>query len=228
MKITPIAYVDDMTRALLDGRKLMTRRICTAYDVNGKGFDTYSKDAMDALVRHGPYGQPGDLLWVRESAEFIQTTEDQNGKTFAIQARYSADGQISLIEYPERLAPHPKVGKFMANGCYREASRLTLRITDVRVERLQDISEADAEAEGACRYDVSEFTDDEIALLDAPVLDRATPYVNGFSMVWDGINSKRGLGWRYNPWVWVIAFEIIRQNVDALIAGANYYAGRSI
>ena len=74
----------------------------------------------------------------------------------------------------------------------RWASRLTLEIKSVRVERVQEISEADARAEGVER---------------AEATDGAPSYALGFSDLWDSINAKRGYGWDTNPWVWCIAFE---------------------
>jgi hypothetical protein len=80
----------------------------------------------------------------------------------------------------------------------RWASRITLKITDVRVERLQDISEDSAMAEGAQKY--GETPDGEL-LFDVG------SYRYGFKLLWDSINAKRGYGWDANPYVWVIEFR---------------------
>ena len=87
----------------------------------------------------------------------------------------------------------------------RWASRLTLRITSVRVERVQDITEEDARAEGASRSHQG----------DRPHFSRH-PVPNdthrlGFVHIWDSINAGRGFGWDANPWVWVIGFEVVPQ-----------------
>jgi hypothetical protein len=72
----------------------------------------------------------------------------------------------------------------------RQHSRITLEITDVRVERVQDITEADAQAEGAAKYAYHD-----------------TPYRYGFQFLWNFINDERGFGWDVNPWVWVVEFR---------------------
>lgn len=89
----------------------------------------------------------------------------------------------------------------------RWASRITLEITDVRVERLQDISEADARSEGAAVFDTSDLKEDELALLDAPEIEQSMPYRNGFALLWEAINGPDS--WNANPWVWVIEFKRI-------------------
>ena len=134
-----------------------------------------------------PYGRPGDLLWVRE--------------THGIQLKLgeSPDYPKGLVVYRADL---PEDSNFQYEGggsawrpsihMPRWASRITLEITGVRVERVQDISEKDAIAEGAA------FRKDEDGELDA------------FNNIWDIINEKRGYSWDNNPWVWVIEFKKVK------------------
>lgn len=90
----------------------------------------------------------------------------------------------------------------------RWASRIQLEITGVRVERLQDISEDDARAEGADYQSTSQFDDKEKSLLDIPLMDDAAPYRNGYAMLWESINGSGS--WDANPWVWVLEFRRIK------------------
>ena len=87
----------------------------------------------------------------------------------------------------------------------RWASRLTLRVLDVRVERVLDISEEDARAEG-----VKGWVPDPRWTLHGYVPDDCLDYRNPFAKLWDSINAKRGFSWESNPWVWVVKFEVIR------------------
>lgn len=87
----------------------------------------------------------------------------------------------------------------------RWASRITLEITGVRVERLQDISEADAKAEGADCLVTDNCTDASRALLDMPLMEDGNPYRNGYALLWESINGDGS--WAANPWVWVIEFK---------------------
>lgn len=198
MKERPILFSGEMTRAILDGRKTQTRRVVQpglgwknsdikAFSELGPGFFqlrtfpdtawTPSEDEPAASVMGipCPYGKPGDLLYVRESFWIHMLS---NGETIV---RYAATEKST----PSRLRP--------AIHMPRSASRLTLEITEVRVERLQDISERDAWAEG--------FHNPEGENRNYP--DRARYW---FRNLWDSLNGKKH-PWESNPWVWVVSFR---------------------
>lgn len=88
----------------------------------------------------------------------------------------------------------------------RWASRLTLRITDVRVQRLQEISEADARAEGAPL---------ELRLLDSVRLGATASHTGGFERLWESIHGPDS--WASNPWVWCLSFRVIHKNIDEVV-----------
>ena len=171
MKERPILFSAPMVRALLAGTKTQTRRI-----IKPQHLAFFNQDAAAMLSdwneRPLPYGQPGDRLWVRETFGHFEC--NQHFKP-GCNVYYRADGNCLELE-PWRPSIHMP----------RWASRITLEITSVRVERLQDISEADAIAEGV-------YT------------DPACPAYDAYAQLWDEIN---GLGsWEANPWVWVIEFR---------------------
>lgn len=195
----PILFSGPMVRAILDGTKSMTRRVVNPQpdedglvDLRDEWQDT------DAREYHCPYGQPGDRLWVRET--WCYATD-----SFAVTvgAGYKADGAVVLRgDLPLSTIPD---GSQVFNGhaekwptnvtrwrpsihMPRWASRLTLELTGVRVERLQDITEADAIAEG----------------VTSPP---GWANVPGFAVLWNSINAARGYGWDANPWVWVVEFR---------------------
>ena len=187
----PIIFNAEMVRAITDGSKTQTRRPCKLKDINGKSFYEYSDDAMAALVRHNPFGKPGDLLWVREAFcsdwgdDIVYKADDPTGRG-AREAGYNKEPKYK----PSIHMP-------------RWASRLTLKITDVRVDRVQDITLADAKAEGIPEYgsDITGFSDHEY--------DNRTTIEN-YKLLWNSIYNN----WHDNPWVWVISFEVINQNID--------------
>ena len=200
IKERPILFNGEMVRAILDGRKTQTRRavkyqpeqqpiLCT--NVTNKGQPSWvSPTVAGCLIQICPFGKPGDRLWVRESAkvQWVKSGIREAG------IKYMADGAEAVVAYPSRLAPAP-VGKLLANGTYREASRILLEVTAVRVERLQDISDEDARAEGVERaYNQG-----------CPVI-YSNDYVASFKWLWDSIYST----WDQNPWVWVVDFERIK------------------
>jgi hypothetical protein len=165
----PILFSGPMVRAILEGRKTQTRRV----------------QRMPGSFPSGcPYGQPGDLLWVRET--FAKRYADaERDPTDGIM--YRADGGC-VIEPRWTPAIHMP----------RWASRLTLRITDVRVQRVQDINEEDVWSEGViCRCDVGQSEYDQCGLSPA----------EHFAKLWDSINAKRGYSWESNPFCWAISFE---------------------
>ena len=220
-KARPIIFSGDMIRALIDGRKTQTRRVIKGVPNNRiQGVDHWCNEkwrvfANGPVILKCPYGQAGDLIWDRETWSGDYAYADQkptdrvsvmtpDGPYYHDSVWYWADGEP---EFEDWERPRPSI------HMPRWASRLTLRITDVRVERVQDMSEGDAVEEGARRG----FPTDDYSLY----LSEAGTYYGGFSGLWDSINAKRGHDWDSNPWVWVIEFDVIRMNVDDVIAGTN-------
>lgn len=203
MRERPILLNAEMVRAVLNGSKTQTRRIMSpqpADDIHAHVFPNNEVQGWLSSLKHDrgsttahfcPFGQPGDRLWVREKTLCVSTN---NG---IANIRYLADDTCRTVDIPSRLKPVTP-GKCLSNGCYREASRITLEITGVRVERLQTISEVDAAAEGvppAPDFDGTFLT---------PEGDYATAKV-AFQRLWESIYKPAG--WQANPWCWVIEFK---------------------
>ena len=138
------------------------------------------------------YGEPGDRLWVREAHAILKGTPQQfssicetvyyrEDKSYKV---FSASGKAQPTQ-GENVKWRPSI------HMPRWASRITLEITDVRVERVQDIAVMDCRAEGV----------------------QAVPhgYKPEFMALWNSINEKRGYGWDANPWVWVVEFRVVNQ-----------------
>lgn len=195
-KERPILFSGPMVRAILDGRKTMTRRVVKHQDSIEADEDGGFIHAHDpkcpsfcdyACEMACPYGQPGDRLWVRETwAPCIGGAEGPDNPTL-----YRADN----LDGYDKLTWRPSI--FMP----RWASRITLEITDVRVERLTEITEDDAIAEGAPCIDNPDY-DPEDPCDDPPQSHKA-----GFLNLWDKLNGARGFGVDKNPWVWVVSFR---------------------
>ena len=199
-----------MVNAILQGRKTQTRRIMNPQPLmrkiqgsygsfrlsvkkrNGKGYWPLS-NAKDLIANECPYGQPGDRLWVRESFQFLAEYDFCPPSHAPINSDmlYVADRPDSL--WDAKVRPP----QFMP----RWASRITLEIENVRVERLLDISEADAIAEGrdACI---------NTHLVDFDVIDWKIAFEN----LWIDIYGTES--WHSNPWVWVIEFKKLADKAD--------------
>lgn len=185
-----------MVRAILAGQKTQTRRVIKPQPIVKSGWAEwgYSIGAPKTtspksciwhervahenmgtapVDRYCPYGQMGDLLWVRET--FLI---DIVGN-IRYRATETARQDGNWIWKPSIFMP-------------RSSSRLTLEITSVRAERLQETSEADAVAEGVTAWH---------GTANGPV------YLPEFKLLWESINAKRGHPWDSNPWVWVIEFR---------------------
>lgn len=213
-KERPILFSSEMVRAILDGRKTQTRRVIRyshlwAYGAfshdDNRGYAELSAvptfDPMYSVSKPCPYGQPGDLLWVRETfCLWDATTDDYEGDlhrgklpvpnernihSWKKRVQYRASTECDDESYGWRPSIHMP----------RWASRITLQVTGVRVERVQDISEADAVAEGM-----------EVV----PIGTATWTNRQSFSILWDKINAKRGHSWESNPWVWVIEFKQVQ------------------
>ncbi|MBK5002653.1 hypothetical protein IAE37_004929 [Pseudomonas sp. S31] len=210
-KERPILFSGPMVRAILDGRKTVTRRVVKAtkshadglimldhgngwWPFNAFGDSEVDSDGMEYPISC-PHGKPGDRLWVRETwfcdhfevmsgpylkpADLDVTDAREDGTLV-----YAADG---LTPY-EAEQPTWKPSIHMP----RWASRILLEVTDVRVERLQEISEDQAKAEGP----------------DLPVAEHLdAAWGVQFRRLWESINGPEA--WTSNPWVWVVEFKRI-------------------
>ena len=215
-KERPILFSDEMVRAILSGAKTQTRRVvkftnngmficnrfrgavsCCKMGESGPIWNPYGGAPDEPLPQKYiekacPYGTVGDYLWVRETWAPKGTT----GKLY-----YRADGELGSINV-ERWKPSIHMP--------RRLSRITLEITGVRVERLQDISEEDADREGfATTFEHSHDCGHDSCALAGGIQDCDGEVVSGidtFRQYWDSLNAKRA-PWSSNPWVWVLELK---------------------
>lgn len=186
-----------MVRAVLDGTKTMTRRVIKRPLPHD--FDEWSEVARrEAVYWKCPYGQPGDRLWVRECFSYLHDYDAHHTfKDPSDPIHHWADGNP---DYGDWTKPKPSI------HMPRWASRIDLEVTGVRVERVQDISNEDAQAEGCREYGYDH--DDWLYHQSGYIVMAGTPREE-FQELWDSINAKRGYGWESNPWVWAVDFKII-------------------
>lgn len=184
MRERPMLFSSPMVRALLDGRKTQTRRVVKAPS-EAAPIDDYRWTYDQILANIAcPHGVPGDRLWVKE--------------TFVYRSKHE--------RYYYR-ADHPKYDPYAHNGWSpsshmpRAASRITLEIVSVRVERLHEISEDDAMAEGLTQCgDRGWHAGDEAACWDSAH--------GAFRSLWESINGPGS--WAANPFCWRIEFEVLK------------------
>ena len=197
MKERPILFKAPMVRAILDGAKTQTRRV-VKQDRDGL-LDCRPTPAWDAFWKcvACPYGKPGDRLWVRETWR-ADAWFDGNAPNDIPDSAY-----IAYVSGRHAVAWPAAMGKVRASiHMPRWASRILLEVTDVRVERLQDISEADAQAEG---IEYSErFAG--YCIGEAEHYNSHDPRLS-YASLWESINGAGS--WAANPWVWVIEFRRI-------------------
>lgn len=190
MAIKPILFNTEMVQAILDGRKSCTRRLVKFLSGKNPRWTGYIKDELmlyneknEPCIRKTPY-QPGDILYVRET--FIQAA--------AHIFWYKADNNSWISE-----GLHWKPSIHMP----KEAARIWLKVTDVRVERLQDIT-----VDGCHREGINIETS---AVTDGETLNRKHDFsLEKFETLWDSTIKKSDIGsygWNANPWVWVIEFK---------------------
>lgn len=178
MKERPILFSAPMVRAILAGTKTQTRRV-----VKPQPAGPWAAPGKTAC----PYGLPGDRLWVKETIR--KTGEYPGGYSTS---EYVADGTPTVADaWPWQRRT------LVSIHCPRGLSRITLEVTGVRVERLQDISHADADAEG-CRGRRSAD----------PALGFTITPRERFNALWEQINGAAS--WAANPWVWVVEFKRVQ------------------
>lgn len=216
----PILFNTDMVRAILDGRKTQTRRLvknlplddpCATY-VDKDGLWISDEDGWHRAEAFSPI-KSGDILWVRETWSQLFSCENPTGRYV-----YKATDEYPFgSKYIVKFRWHPSI------HMPRKAARIFLRVTDVRPESLQDITEDDVCAEGAekiitrCQYmDYSESPPEpcyNVRPCKNCIMDRGYPELF-CEMIWNPTIKKADLpryGWETNPWVWVITFERINK-----------------
>lgn len=194
----PILFSGPMVRAILDGRKTQTRRPVKPQppdptvrmyaeeneDFSGKTDRWYAEEEnrgrpwTDGALYRCPYGKPGDRLWVRETFRY---------DGFALSYR-AVDG--FFLDGREKWRPSIHMPRW--------ASRLTLEVVSVRVERVQDITDADSRDEGVVCSDCASAS---------PRLEHCCCRLL-YRVLWSQIYDANGYGWDANPWVWVVEFRV--------------------
>ncbi|QHF45864.1 hypothetical protein PspS35_19465 [Pseudomonas sp. S35] len=201
MKERPILFKGPLVRAILAGQKTVTRRVVKPQ------FQTAPVDVVDGVpswdsptnyagevqmnTQHGepcPYGKPGDRLWVRETWARVGNC-DPGYLTFAATYPGCLTPELENIPAANEIRWKPSIHMF------RRDSRILLEITDVRVERLQDISRAGIRAEGLqCP---PELASDDVS----------PNYRDWYPAAWRELWESTGGDWEANPWVWVVEFK---------------------
>ena len=206
----PIIFSGSMVKAILEGRKTQTRRVIRNSESDSTiywnpivvaGYGGWVNE--HARPRPCPYS-PGDFLWVRET--WAQVPASAFRHSIDVQQTANPSDPTMVAVYREGWE-HSKPSNWKPSIFMpRWASRITLKVEDVRVQRLQDISEAEAIAEGVS----------EPAMFSTDVPGRAGPlmsapnYRAGFGCLWDSINGKKH-PWSANDWVWALIFSVQEQ-----------------
>lgn len=177
LKERPILFSGPMVRAILAGTKTQTRRLVKARALEWLGPDMFTPEYVaDPANGLCPYGVPGDRLWVRE------TWQENTPPSGYIYRADDVAGHIDTGWRPSIFMP-------------RAACRIRLEVTDLRVQRLQDISEEDAKAEGVALTET---------VREARVWHAS--HRAAFAGLWEILNAKRA-PWDSNPWTWAITFR---------------------
>jgi hypothetical protein len=178
-----ILFSGEMARAILDGRKTQTRRIVKGHALEWLAPNMFTPEYVASLENDMcPYGKIGDRLYVRETWAGLEIGD---ATAYAYRADMPEEGKDADRWRPSIHMP-------------RAASRITLEITNVRCERVQDISEADVLAEG--------ITVDRAAKWTGIPWSSMPDLYTAFRYCWDHLNADRA-PWDSNPWVWVISFR---------------------
>lgn len=228
LKLRPIIMSGDMVIATRNGSKKRTRRL--------KGLDIVNEDpgavefirmqeypdgSLRAIFQHqdqdepgsvkSPYGKPGDILWIRESGwvdnNFIRGLSAPH---LYWRADYKDYGIVDKYLIKEHCCSFPSI------HMYKEFARTFIFETNIRIERLHDITEEDAIAEGVidCKWEgtnihrYKDYISDPSGYGD-PAVDFPTVSTakESYQTLWDKLNKKRA-PWDSNPWVWVVSFEV--------------------
>nr|WP_319775975.1 hypothetical protein [uncultured Sphaerochaeta sp.] len=227
MKERPIIMGAESVRAILEGRKTQTRRVIDPRKYNIGGWDMpVSKSDVEAgylvyqdnngdfhsVLERCPYGKVGDRLWVREAYQLFDRPDHEypmdvdwyeGAPRYALEDGYSKDSVGYKADADSSDIPW-RSPIFMP----RWASRITLEITELRVERVQDISEDDAIAEGTSR-DFAYECNGWVPSYTDPDSGGYADYIAAYRTLWTSLNAKRGYPWENNDLVRVITFKAV-------------------
>lgn len=217
IKERPILFSAPMVRAILEGRKTVTRRALNAQALKNIGYGVQLGECHE-LPSEGPlhpnsigyyndfcpFGQPGDRLWVRETwyCDHFEVMRGPYLKPDDLDIGEALDDG-TLVYAADGLTPYEADQPIWKPSIHmpRWASRILLEITDVRVERLQDITEEQAKAEGVRLYT------DHAELGDWWHVEGIETYSadprKSFELLWSSVGGD----WQANPWVWVVEFK---------------------
>lgn len=207
IKECPILFSTAMVQAILAGNKTMTRRVIKASGIS-KLAETGRVQTLEQWGIKCPYGQVGDRLWVRETIKrkkygglwWLKDTF----KSAEYKCEYVAGGIPNYYMVGGEQKANFKEKVVPSIHMFRHECRLVLEITGIRVERLQDISEADAKAEGVEDYEDGYFKWYG-PLPEGLAACSANSALDSFYSLWQSINGHDS--WAANPWVWVVEFR---------------------
>ncbi|MBA7802564.1 hypothetical protein HV170_13670 [Citrobacter freundii] len=230
MKERGMIFNAEMVRAILDGRKTQTRRPVKFPHIDRDAMCELSGNELAGELsagnyRNSPHGKPGDRIWVRETWGVVSHELDEDGRIqpwtpdrpatvihempfgngyYSGHAIYAADGGFTWGDddgYEDgRSCWKPSI------HMPRAACRILLEITEVRVERLKDISEQDSMSEGIDSDRLAESQDNYDCVADHNMTGRPTAKGN-YRDLWSSIYGAEN--WDASPWVWVIEFKVV-------------------
>ncbi|EKO3657424.1 hypothetical protein M3906_000233 [Vibrio metschnikovii] len=206
MKVKPMIFNTEMVKALMTGDKVVTRRPASPQpEPSGRGYDWWPSNKLEAMVQVSgfeeidcdfsrdmtkemvrdacPTANVGDLIYVRETFRLFNNSDECGCSDHCSCPPTGTPIYLATSGDDSESKWTPSI------HMPRSVSRLTLKVTDVRIERIKDITHDQVRAEG--------FKD-----------------WTGLAFTWSSIYLKQGLGWDDNPYVWAIEFEVIHQNVD--------------
>lgn len=208
MKERPILFNAEMVNAILEGRKNQTRRVINPqptfsnktgfnWEKRGKtwmyGLGSDYAETVRNFTRNCPVGRVGDRLWVREAFTDLSGTGIEHRDSKGKLQRYAYAADCPKGSYGDEARKEFGIKWKPSIHMPRAASRITLEITKIRVERLNDISQEDAIAEG-------------VPCIELGVIGELC--VAQFADIWESVYGADS--WDANPWVWVIEFEVVK------------------
>ena len=210
-----ILFNTEMVQAILEDRKTQTRRLID-WDISNNmdgdvasGYSVQTDNGLMDSLELCKY-QKGDILYVRETWKIVEFDYSVMGMAINYEAdetweyiEFSSDRFEKFKKYYDKKGWQPSI--FMP----KEAARIFLKVTDIRMERVQDITEENASNEGAKKvvwYKPYDKGPEDISGLPG-YPDERISWRNGFATLWDGLYFEKGYGWDTNCWVWVIEFE---------------------